>query len=180
MKLGNVSFDGSNVMDVKIGAVTWDHRASEEKIQQEKSKYIWQEELGFKVLGYRVTRSNGLVEVLRKEDAKKLNPEKLRSTIQFFLSPDGDHLAMERRRNLFIRQLERIKEVIKNETSYRFISSSILFSYKSVPYIGDDDEEAKATMIDFAHTFENYTSDPDENYLKGLSSLISFFRPISS
>lgn len=164
-------------MDVKIGAVTWDHKASEEKVRQEKSKYMWQELLGFKILGYRFTKPNGQVEVLEKEDAKKLNPEKVHGSIRMFLSPECDEAILQWRRRSFVRQLEQIKELIEDGLPYQFISSSILFSYKNVPYIGDSEQidEAKATMIDFAHTFHTTDYQVDTNYLKGLSSLISFF-----
>lgn len=180
MRLGNVSFDGSNVMDIKIGAITWDHEAPKEKQQLEKSKYPWQEELGFKILGYRFTRSNGQLEVLDKVDAKKLNPEKVRSAISLFLSPDGDEVIGKWRANFFVHQLQQIKELIEQGISYKFISSSILFAYKNVPYIGDVkiteiEEQSSVTMIDFAHTFQVDDQQVDVNYLKGLCSLISFF-----
>lgn len=53
--LEDVSCGGRNVMDVKIGAITWDHLASEEKIAAEKSKFAFGLELGFRLLGYRVS-----------------------------------------------------------------------------------------------------------------------------
>lgn len=178
MRIGDVSFDGCNVMDIKIGAITWDHQASSEKIKLERSKYPWQEELGFKILGYRCTRCDGQVEILSKEKAKKLDPEEVESAIWTFLSPDGNKTALERRRSIFVRQLEQIKELIEEETCFQFISSSILLSYKKVPFVDDHtDEEAKATMIDFAHTFQTPSYQVDVNYLRGLSSLITFFKP---
>lgn len=52
--LEDVSCGGKNVMDVKIGAVTWDDNATDQKIAAEKSKYTYGLELGFRLLGYRV------------------------------------------------------------------------------------------------------------------------------
>ena len=61
--LEDVSCGGHNVMDVKIGAVTWDHLASEQKIASEKAKYPFGMQLGFRILGYRVrdSRASGLL-----------------------------------------------------------------------------------------------------------------------
>lgn len=52
--LEDVSCGNKNVMDIKIGSVTWDHLASDEKIQKEKQKFRYGQELGFRLLGYRV------------------------------------------------------------------------------------------------------------------------------
>ena len=52
--LEDVSCGSRNVMDVKIGAVTWDHLASEEKIASEKNKFKFGMDLGFRMQGYRV------------------------------------------------------------------------------------------------------------------------------
>ncbi|RWS23570.1 inositol polyphosphate multikinase-like protein [Leptotrombidium deliense] len=49
------SFRCPCVMDVKIGAVTYDHEASAEKIEKESSKYPPAREIGFRILGIRVS-----------------------------------------------------------------------------------------------------------------------------
>ena len=54
MVLEDVSCGGRNVMDIKIGATTWDPSASEEKVAAEKSKFHSGLLLGFRVLGFRV------------------------------------------------------------------------------------------------------------------------------
>lgn len=52
--LEDVSCGNNNVMDIKIGAITYDHLASEEKMDNERKKYPFGQELGFRLLGYRV------------------------------------------------------------------------------------------------------------------------------
>lgn len=47
------------ILDVKIGAVTWDPEASAEKVQYETMKYPLGLELGFRLLGIRVSRRDG-------------------------------------------------------------------------------------------------------------------------
>ena len=53
--LEDVSCGGHNVMDVKIGAVTWDKSADEQKVHSEKTKYRFGFEMGFRIQGYRVS-----------------------------------------------------------------------------------------------------------------------------
>ena len=54
MRLENVCIGSKGVMDVKLGAITWDKFASEQKIEAEKAKYPWREQLAFRILGFRV------------------------------------------------------------------------------------------------------------------------------
>lgn len=60
MRLGDVAFYGLNssrppsVMDIKIGRTTFGPDATEKKKADEKKKYRFQEELGFRVLGMMV------------------------------------------------------------------------------------------------------------------------------
>jgi len=42
------------VLDVKIGARTWDPKATQQKIDYEKSKYPQADKLGFRLLGQMV------------------------------------------------------------------------------------------------------------------------------
>jgi len=44
-----------SILDVKIGVKTYDPQASEEKIKSEMEKYIYATELGFRILGMRVS-----------------------------------------------------------------------------------------------------------------------------
>jgi 1D-myo-inositol-tetrakisphosphate 5-kinase/inositol-polyphosphate multikinase len=47
------------ILDVKIGAVTWDPEASVDKVQYETMKYPLGQQLGFRLLGIRVSKQDG-------------------------------------------------------------------------------------------------------------------------
>lgn len=55
IRLENVSAKHDCVMDIKIGSRTWDKLASDEKILIEKNKYPYGLEMGFRLLGFRVS-----------------------------------------------------------------------------------------------------------------------------
>ena len=57
--LSNITsgFDRPSIMDVKIGIKTYDPEASQDKIQSEINKYLWAEQIGFRILGMRVSSS---------------------------------------------------------------------------------------------------------------------------
>lgn len=52
-------FQSPAIMDIKVGRVTFDPEASPEKRNSEKRKYPLQENLGFRLLGYRVSTVDG-------------------------------------------------------------------------------------------------------------------------
>jgi len=56
MKLEDLTqhFQRPSILDLKIGKQTWDETASKEKIKEEKSKYLYQEELGFRLTGMKI------------------------------------------------------------------------------------------------------------------------------
>jgi inositol-polyphosphate multikinase len=56
IRLSNVTMNLVNpsILDVKIGAITYDAEANEEKIANEVEKYAFAQQLGFRLLGMRV------------------------------------------------------------------------------------------------------------------------------
>lgn len=48
-------FRKPSIIDVKIGAKTYDPLASKEKVALETSKYPWSQQIGFRILGMRVS-----------------------------------------------------------------------------------------------------------------------------
>ena len=57
MKLGDITkrYNKPCIMDVKMGAITWDPEADADKIHREKAKYPYADEIGFHLLGMRVS-----------------------------------------------------------------------------------------------------------------------------
>jgi hypothetical protein len=152
-------------------------------------------ELGFRLLGYRVcehqsvwirfccevsvllqvTDDSGHEHVLTKAEAKLIPPDGIRGVMDKFLSPDDSDVIRETRREHFVRQLHDVRDLMHQEKRYRFIASSLLFSYGR-PDVTAADEVIKVSMIDFAHTFHlNHSEEQvDQNYLTGLNCLLSF------
>jgi len=72
--------------------------------------------------------------------------------------------------NFFIKRLLVLFNWMKEQTLYRFYSSSLLFVYD-----GDDVENYDVRMIDFAHVFEIKDGGLDQGYIKGLKQILRFF-----
>lgn len=123
---------------------------------------------------WQVTDDCGHVRVLTKAEAKLLSGDQMRQVLDTFLSPDDEKMR-EWRREQFVRQLHQVRDLMSQEKRYRFISSSLLFAYGR-PIAHCSDELVKLTVIDFAHTFRLPHSEEqvDQNYLKGLHSLLTF------
>ena len=75
-----------------------------------------------------MTDGQGDVHILKKSESKVLSMPGIREALETFLSPD-DSVARERRRKAFLLQLNEIWEVMQKQTSFQFISSSLLFAY---------------------------------------------------
>jgi len=166
-------------MDIKIGRVTWDHLASQEKMEQERKKFISGDQLGFRLLGFRAIDKDGREHILSKRDAKILTVGDVERRISFFLSPDGIMEDATRRRDAFLHHLQGILEFMQHQTHFKFISSSLLLSYS-----GDkvqSSEDVAVSIIDFAHTFLLSEDERclDINYLSGLQSFLNILSQVA-
>jgi len=158
-------------MDVKIGSITWDQDASQEKIETEKTKFLYGLNLGFRILGFRSRDKQGTLHVLDKTEAKLLTPEDIPLKLALFLSPDASEEDSNRRRSRFVEKLQSIRDFMMKQKQFRFISSSLLFAFDlQTDWI---EEKIHVKMIDFAHT--HCYDGIDCNYLEGLNSFIMYF-----
>ena len=57
------AFEKPCILDVKIGARTWDPEAPAEKVAYERSKYPLGQKLGFRLLGIRVRLINSIMNI---------------------------------------------------------------------------------------------------------------------
>lgn len=197
MRLADVAFYGSHptVMDIKIGKRTYGPDATEKKKDDERKKYRFQEELGFRVLGMMIykpgtsnssTSSSSPQNYIRhdKSYGKQFAPPSclplpgFRDIVEA-VSTDfcADDLDLLRR---FRSALEPVAVWFRRYNRHRwcFASSSLLFAYSGGGDKTSKPPEINIKMIDFAHVSDN--SDPgrpelDENYLHGLQQLIATF-----
>ncbi|KAI3421009.1 hypothetical protein GPALN_014636 [Globodera pallida] len=163
------------IMDVKMGLVSADPLASEEKRLAEEVKCPLQKKKGFRILGHKIQTEGGILQTRERVWGRDRTEENIKTAFAEYLtlvrstSTDSFRVA-----NAFIEQLERVHRWFERQRILHFYASSLLFVYEghsaSLPTV-------KLCMIDFSHVF-NQQSDGaqrDENYLFGLVHLIKLF-----
>ncbi|CAN8020444.1 unnamed protein product [Ixodes persulcatus] len=184
-------FRKPSIIDVKIGAKTYDPLASKEKVALETSKYPWSQQIGFRILGMRVSvrkpaSPHGLKNALSlqvfdttehkyrvygKDYGLRQTPDTVLEAFRTFLGASQEWSPPFLPELLL--QLEDIRSWFENQRLYAFYSSSLLLMYDAP----NSDEapgrapRCAAKMIDFAHVFP--TAERDCNYLMGLRSLMA-------
>lgn len=193
------------VMDVKIGARTWDPLATASKITAESEKYAaCKELLGFCIPGFQVyERPQGDGDALNvqrfgKDFGKSLTLRlEVRSVLLDFLnasdSADGEQVPLQ----LLLEILDGVAAIRHwaiTQNDLRLYSSSILLAYDASGLPAFDvngatqhsEEErpplrTQVKMIDFAHAFDvaqctdTVADTYDVNYMDGVSTLYEIF-----
>ncbi|EEC02802.1 inositol polyphosphate multikinase, putative [Ixodes scapularis] len=168
-------FRKPSIIDVKIGAKTYDPLASKEKVALETSKYPWSQQIGFRILGMRVSV------------CKLASPHGFKNTLslQVFDTTEqkyrvyGKDYGLRQTPDTVLEGEFNIRSWFENQRLYAFYSSSLLLMYDAP----NSDEapgrvpRCAAKMIDFAHVFP--TAERDCNYLMGLQSLMAFLYRIA-
>lgn len=118
------------IMDVKIGRRTWDPLASEEKIENEKSKYVLsRKEYAFCIPGFQVYRiPSGRLLKHGKEYGKKLQGQAVRDAIKSFLN-GADSTICRTLLMQFLTELWKIQKWCTKQRSVRLYSASLLLVY---------------------------------------------------
>nr|XP_027205569.1 inositol polyphosphate multikinase-like [Dermatophagoides pteronyssinus] len=172
-----------SLLDVKIGYITYDPEASDEKRRAEMNKYKYSKDLGFRILGMRYfdRLTNEFVDKNR-EYGLQITKDNASDALLLFAQNDPNVLRQ------FDNDLCEIENwFIKfNVRRWKFLSSSILFAYgmKTInnnDNDNDNDNDKRMTivkMIDFAHVFPNDDQELDENYLFGLGKLQFYIKSI--
>ncbi|PAV77307.1 hypothetical protein WR25_19738 [Diploscapter pachys] len=154
------------ILDIKVGKRTYDPLADREKQEKEASKYPAQEIIGFRLLGYKVHRSNNQVESKDKEWGKSYDETNVEKGLYEFFSARSAEDTKEVVSQSIV-QIDRVAEWFAAQRSFHFFASSLLFVYEmdetKLPNIS-------VSMIDFSHVFPA-EGHPDENYEHGLIHL---------
>uniref|UniRef100_A0A914KJK0 Kinase n=2 Tax=Meloidogyne incognita group TaxID=654580 RepID=A0A914KJK0_MELIC len=167
-------FEKPCIMDIKIGKVTYDPDATEEKRIKEQSKCPFQEILGFRILGYRIHTET---EFYSKDRVwgRERTLENLQQAFEEYLiqaRPVQASNILDR----FIERLKSIQDWFLHQKMLHFYASSLLFVYEGhsqLPSIVD------VRMIDFSHVFSMENKPKlDENYIHGLLKIIEIFQKI--
>lgn len=162
------AFTSSCMADVKIGRVTYDPTADEQKKLRREKKWPPLKEVGYQFLG--VKRDDE--DQLDRKYFRSLSKENYKSIYEKFLPEiskekfsNDQNLNQQNKRKLIIQQwvqkLEKIIGWFKNQSSIQFYASSLLVGYCSVTC------QTCIKMIDFAHVFYE-DGKKDENYIYGI------------
>ncbi|KAJ1144639.1 hypothetical protein NDU88_010936 [Pleurodeles waltl] len=131
LKLEDVTrkFNKPCIMDVKIGRKSYDPYASNEKIQQQVSKYPLMEEIGFLVLGMRVYHANSdSYETHNQHYGRSLTKETVKDGVSRFFRNGGTL-----RKDAIAASIEKIHQILQwfeSQDRLHFYASSLLFVYE--------------------------------------------------
>jgi 1D-myo-inositol-tetrakisphosphate 5-kinase/inositol-polyphosphate multikinase len=162
------------IMDIKIGKVTYDPDASEDKKYTESIKCPHQKEFGFRILGYRLhPDEKGQVRVQDKNWGRTRTPENIQAAFNDYFQAIPTPKLKSDAIKIFRKELSKISEWFDSQQEIQMYSSSLLFVYEGDPHA---QTHAKMKMIDFSHVF--YEKQLDENYIHGLKFIDNVFHCI--
>jgi len=153
-------FENACTCDIKIGKVSYDPLANEDKRLKCYEKFPLQSEFGYQFLGI---RREGMQ--LDKIFGRSLNKSSIHKAFNNFLPIEVEKRVIIKRK--IVNKLKCLLLWFENQTSLQFYGSSLLVIYSP------KDMTCDVKMIDFAHVF--YEEMQDENYMFGLRRLISAF-----
>ncbi|KAK8791149.1 hypothetical protein WA158_005780 [Blastocystis sp. Blastoise] len=164
------------IVDIKVGAQTWDDDAPQSKIDKERSKYPIQQQLGFRFTGMRIYDSK--IKEYRIYDKKYSYSLTLDTIHQGFINylqsvqpEDVDSVVCD-----IVSQLEELLRVLYIPGGHRLICSSLLIIYEGSP--SDDNHKYYPTIhvIDFGHSCKLDKTKIDTNFIFGLKRIIQEFK----
>jgi len=171
--LENVLFgyEHPNVLDCKIGKVTWtkDHNEVKTKKQQEKARTTTTGSLGFRISGL-ITKDEfgNKIESWSKDGGYfNITPENIHEQLVKIVHR-GDTFQLDRA-ELLLKQTQEILNWFTKQRSKLFFTASVL-------YVNGTDK-AQARFIDFAHVFDAEGHE-DINTREGLENLIKCWQEV--
>jgi len=179
------TFDHPCVADIKIGRITYDCEATEEKIARSIRKYPPVSDTGFQLLGWQVYRpTDNLYEYHDKVFGRSLTKEELIHAIaHFYGAPMSDYRKVVR---LVLEHLTALEHTMTEQHGLILIASSLLIVYEG-EQAKENDQHHHSTkvdvrLVDFAHAFKQEegvnANRPDENFLFGLRNYIDCLRKL--
>ena len=175
------------IVDVKIGAKTYGPDASEnKKVRQDASYAGTKQPFGFSVPGMsvHVGEEKEKVIIKGKEYGRTLNGDNIHEFLEMYLDMNNEPEVAKELAQLFVEDLKKVLHLFQYQTTFHFFASSLLFVYDAEA--AKNFKEAKDAslrkftslkMIDFAHVWKA-EGKIDQNYMKGVQSLIDLFQNV--
>uniref|UniRef100_H2XWF6 Kinase n=1 Tax=Ciona intestinalis TaxID=7719 RepID=H2XWF6_CIOIN len=140
-------FRNPSILDIKIGRVSYDPEANQEKRAIESAKYPPLYDLGFQLLGMRVSGPSPNEAIFYdKKYGRSLSKDRITEGLDLFLSgnvPWKKYIV-----KAFIQRLEMILSWFESQKRYQFYSSSLLLIYEGEFFDGSSDSDEE-----FIHKF---------------------------
>jgi 1D-myo-inositol-tetrakisphosphate 5-kinase/inositol-polyphosphate multikinase len=170
------------IMDIKIGQKTYGPDCSEEKAKRLDSAYLGTKiPFGFSVPGLGSYHGKDKSEHVTKDKTfgRELTEDRIDELLDTYFDPEGDKKAAVMLCNIFCSKLKDLLAMYENQTFFHLFASSILFVYDAEALLDESKRDnmtdyVEMRMIDFAHSWPA-EGEKDENYLRGLKSLIGLF-----
>ncbi|EEY68369.1 inositol polyphosphate multikinase, putative [Phytophthora infestans T30-4] len=171
------------IMDVKMGTRSYEDNATSEKIAYEKSKFLLQETVGFRIQGIKVfnPKKKGYDEFDKHFGRGISSVGQLAPAFRsYFPAEDAKTIKLL---EAFLRRLGQLKAWFDEQRGTEFIASSFLFLYDGEESPNDDktaaeDFGAEIRLIDFAHVTKPTSPKHDEGLRTGIATLISCFQTL--
>lgn len=162
------------VIDIKLGRITYDREATQEKIERQIAKFEPAAEIGFQLLGWKTYREidNSYMYHDKKCARSLTKDELLYGMANFFGAPEYDHRPFVR---AVLERLVDLERAMTKQCEFVFIASSLLIVYDGKHK--DNDIKVDVRLVDFAHAFPSSSNtEPDENFLFGLRHCIEYLK----
>ena len=121
------------------------------------------------------------IKVLDKDYGKSLNKDNVKDFVDVFFDKENESITSETLKNVVLARLRGIQAMYSGQQIFHIFGSSILFVYdasifqEQEPSIKAIESTVVVKMIDFAHVWPAEEGEIDQNYLKGVQSLIKLF-----
>ncbi|XP_002131926.2 inositol polyphosphate multikinase [Ciona intestinalis] len=152
-------FRNPSILDIKIGRVSYDPEANQEKRAIESAKYPPLYDLGFQLLGMRVSGPSPNEAIFYdKKYGRSLSKDRITEGLDLFLSgnvPWKKYIV-----KAFIQRLEMILSWFESQKRYQFYSSSLLLIYEGEFFDGSSDSDEE-----FIHKYRQMKLSPPSSYL---------------
>ncbi|KAI9994907.1 hypothetical protein PInf_011747 [Phytophthora infestans] len=162
---------------------SYEDNATSEKIAYEKSKFLLQETVGFRIQGIKVfnPKKKGYDEFDKHFGRGISSVGQLAPAFRsYFPAEDAKTIKLL---EAFLRRLGQLKAWFDEQRGTEFIASSFLFLYDGEESPNDDktaaeDFGAEIRLIDFAHVTKPTSPKHDEGLRTGIATLISCFQTL--